>query len=241
MTREYPVPVEGQIHMVVVSDDKEALLAAKAAGKASVELWKNDGGPFLARYVVESPEDLSQEYLERVVRRHLGLPWEILRTERLVIREFCLGDETCVPEDPEDGEADRTFRDRQRLREYIQCQYGFYGYGIWAVTERRSGVIVGKAGVTNAWWESEGGQDPGEALELGYHIFTPYRERGYGREACQGILSWCRENSDFPYIYAKTDSQNQKSAGLLEKLGFCLTDQRCSGSGQRQFLFRRNC
>ena len=65
MTREYGVTVEGQFHAVVVSDDKEALLAAQAAGKASVEL----GASFLARYAVESLDDLSREYLEQVARR----------------------------------------------------------------------------------------------------------------------------------------------------------------------------
>lgn len=240
MTREYEVAVEGQIHSVVVSDEKEALLAAKAAGKASVELWRDGGGLFCARYGVEALEDLTKEYLERVVRRELGLPWKILQTRRLGIREFCLGDEEHVRPDPEDSEADRIFRDRQRLKEYIQCQYGFYGYGVWAVTERQSGVIVGKAGVTNAGWESESGHDTGEALELGYHIFTPYRRQGYAREACEGILDWCREYG-VPCVYAKTDSRNRKSVILLEKMGFCLIDQRCSGSGQKQFLFRRNC
>lgn len=241
MTREYKVTVEGKIHTVVASDDREALLAAKAAGKASVELWKKGQGMFLTRYVVESLEDLTKEYLEQVVRRELGLPWEILRTRRLVIREFKLGDEACVPADPEDGEADGTFRDRRRLEEYIRCQYGFYGYGIWAVIQRHGGVMVGKAGVTNVRWESEGGQDTGEALELGYHIFTPYRGRGYAREACEGILEWCKEQGISPSVYAKTDSRNQKSVNLLKKLGFCLTDQRCSGSGQKQFLFVGNC
>ena len=118
MTREYPVPVEGQIHMVVVSDDKEALLAAQAAGKASVEL----GASFLARYAVESLDDLSREYLEQVVRRELGLPWVIARTRRLVIREFQQGDEAWIPCEPEDREDDEVFRDPELLREYIRCQ-----------------------------------------------------------------------------------------------------------------------
>ncbi len=44
MTKEYLVMIEGKPHTVTVSDETEALLAAKAAGKASVGLWKRDSG-----------------------------------------------------------------------------------------------------------------------------------------------------------------------------------------------------
>ena len=77
----------------------------------------------------------------------------IARTRRLVIREFQQGDEAWIPCEPEDREADEVFRDPELLREYIRCQYGFFGYGIWAVTDRETGRIIGKAGVANLEWE----------------------------------------------------------------------------------------
>ena len=62
MTREYPVMIEGQLHYVIVSDDREALLAAKAAGKASVGLWQNgeSQGWLPADHVIESVEDVDR-------------------------------------------------------------------------------------------------------------------------------------------------------------------------------------
>ena len=95
MTKEYLVMIEGKPHTVTVSDETEALLAAKAAGKASVGLWKRDSGQDISmtKYLIESVEDLSREYLEQVARKHLGVPWVIAETERLVIREFQPGDE----------------------------------------------------------------------------------------------------------------------------------------------------
>ena len=238
MTREYEIITEGQVHKVVVSDDREAILAAKAAGTASVEVLGEGGSSFLTAYAVEKEEDVSREYLEQVVRRHLGLPWEILKTCRLLIREFCPGDEAQVPEEPEDGEGDRVFRSRDLLEAYIRSQYGFWGYGIWALTERETGAIIGKAGVTNLEWGSkENGEE--EALELGYHIFRPWRGRGYGTEACEGILSWCAARGN-RHFYSKTDASNEASAALLKKLGFRLTDQRYTEPGQRHNLFVRN-
>ena len=195
------------------------------------------GDAVLSRHKAHTPEDISREYLEQVVRRHLGLPWEIVRTRRLLIREFRQGDETRIPWEQEDGESDGIFRDPELLRGYIRCQYGFYGYGIWAVTERGTGRLVGKAGVTSLEWEFAKGREIGGALELGYHIFTPYRRKGYGEEACRGILRWCQGRE----IYAKTDASNEASAKMLTKLGFRVTDQRCNESGQRRCLYVRSC
>lgn len=237
MTKEYSVMTEGQQLTVIVSDETEALLAARADGKASVGLW-NGGSQDLSmtRYLIESWEDLTQEYLEQVARRHLGRPWVIARTKRLVIREFQPEDAQSLPEEGE-SEADRIFWRRDSLTDYIRHQYGFYGYGLWAVVEKGSGKIAGKAGITNlsGEWECAGDSD---ALELGYHVFLPYRRRGYGLEACQGILQWYGEHMDCP-LYANIDADNGASIRLIEKLGFAPADQRCGESG-RQLLYRWN-
>ena len=80
---------------VLISDEKEALLAAKAAGRAIVGLWRPEQAMdeiSAANYVVENVDDATEEYLERVARRHLGWPWRICETERLVIREMFADD-----------------------------------------------------------------------------------------------------------------------------------------------------
>ncbi len=240
MTREYDVTVEGRLHRVVISDEKEALLAAKAAGKASVSLWSREGAgeTFLTRHAVESLDDATGEYLEKVVRRELGLPWEIAETRRLRIREFQAEDSLRVIREPGDGEDDRVFWCRDHLEEYIRWQYGLWGYGLWALWDRRQDCLVGKAGVTVLQWES--GEKTAEGLELGYHIFTPFRRKGYAREACEGILMWC-QNNGYGHVYAKTDASNEASVRLLKSLGFRLIDQRCSGSGRWHCLYGADC
>lgn len=241
MTREYQVMIEGQSYSVTVSDETEALLAAKAAGKASVGLWKKGSGQDWsgAEYLVESAEDVDQEYLEQVVRRHLKLPWVIGETKRLVIREFKPGDETKIPKETKVCGADEIFCSRELLEGYIRCQYGFYGYGIWAVTKKEVGRIVGKAGVTNLTgrWECVGGSD---ALELGYHIFSPYRRQGLALEACTGVLEWYREHMSCP-LYAKIDASNEASKKVAQKLGFTLKDRKYTESGQWLYLYGWNC
>ena len=242
MTKEYLVMIEGKPHTVTVSDETEALLAAKAAGKASVGLWKRDSGQDISmtKYLIESVEDLSREYLEQVARKHLGVPWVIAETERLVLREFQPGDEKETETGAGPGEKEEgIFGSPGLLREYIRDQYGFYGYGIWAMTEKGSGKIIGRAGVVNLTgeWERAGASD---ALELGYRVFAPYRRQGFALEACRGVLGWYKEHMDCP-LYAKIDASNEASINVIEKLGFSLTDQKYIGSGQWLYLYGWNC
>ena len=264
MTREYSVMIEENLYLVTVSDDREVVLKAREAGKICVGIWEKNGCEDLdisaATYLVESIESLTQEYLEQIVKRNLGLPWIIAETKRLIIREFQIGDEWQIPKEAEDTEADNLFRSSELLKSYIQHQYGFYEYGIWAVVEKESGIIVGKAGVTNLNWETQKATEQEretksnynqnnsqetykvlkDGVELGYHIFTLYRQKGYGTEACQAILAWCHEHLDCP-IYAKIDRSNQASIRLAKALGFELIDQKYSELGQWNGLYEWSC
>lgn len=235
MTEIRYVSIDGISYPVVLSDETEALLKAKADGKASVGFWHRDSGGQQdlsgASYLVEHPEDVDQEFLERVVRRHLGLPWIITETKRLMVREFMEADAVQVPEEREDGEADRIFRSRERLRDYIRCQYGFYEWGIWALVEKETGRLVGKAGLT----PTENEYFDGISMELGYHIFTPYRRKGLAVEACRGIIVYAKEALEEPvFLHAKIDASNEASIHVIRKLGFTLIEPECSGEAQER-------
>lgn len=234
MTQEYTIWVENKAYPVVVSDEREALLAAKAAGRVFVALYtENPEQETLwdAEYIA-APEAISLEYLERIVRRYIGLPWIIAETDRLLIREFTSDDVPRMPEEPDawytekERTADKAFYDKDKLEAYIKSQYRFYEYGIWAVVRKEDGVIVGKAGVTNLE-ETEHGEfenktmlpeEFAEYLELGYHIFRPYRRQGYAKEACRAILNYANEELSCP-VCARVARENTVSIQLLWKLG----------------------
>lgn len=44
------------------------------------------------KYAAEHPEELDESYFEKIYRRIKGIPWEILTTERCVIRETVVED-----------------------------------------------------------------------------------------------------------------------------------------------------
>lgn len=255
MTEERFVAIEGTDYPVLISDDYKALQAALAAGRAVVELIGK--GPMSgALFGAENPEEISPEYLERVVRRNLNLPWVIGETGRLLIRELTLEDMGQIRKEPGDRKEDQVFYTKDKLEAYIRNQYGFYQYGIWAVIEKQSNILVGLAGLADRVDEAvrvdeadrvneadradeSDRMDESVRLELGYHIFEPYRRNGYAAEACREILAYADEWIG-RRIWAETASDNQASVSLIKKLGFQFVNQRYNEEGQCSFLYVRN-
>lgn len=208
---------------VYVTDERERALELKQAGEAVI-IWLHEGNRgedfFGFPYAVESVEDLDERYLERVYRRFHGMPWRILETERLLVRES-------VPEDAaefiriyEDGEAARFLTDckatveeeKEYLREYAENMYGFYEYGIWTVLEKTNGRIVGRAGLS-MWEESE-------VPELGFVINKEERGQGLAFEVCSAIVTYAFEELYLDKIAVVAETENPASLALCRKLGF---------------------
>ncbi len=138
--------VNGREVSVLISDEKEALLAAKAAGRAIIGLWRPEQDmdeTSAARYVVEDPEDVTEEFLERVARRNMSLPWKICETERLVIREL-FADDFDEVWSHEVGHGSGSV---EELESSVKQQYEFHEFGLWGVFEKASGNLAGVAGL----------------------------------------------------------------------------------------------
>lgn len=211
MTIIKEVTVEGKQYPVTVSDENEALLAAAAAGRAIVGIWDPERGGSGAGfdaclYLIGEPDAADEMLLERAVRRNAGLPWIIAETGRLLIREFT-SEDPLEPVSPDDGGG--VFSDRVLRENYIAGQYRFHECGLWALVEKQSGSVIGKAGITDG--------------ELGYHIYEPFRSQGYVLEACRAIIGYAREELRLKRLVIKTESKNKMSANLAQKLGFTLS------------------
>lgn len=181
----------------------------------------NRGGAFpQARYAVEDLLALEYTSYDEAYRRMAHLPWNILETERLKVRESTLEDvddfyeiyqEPSITYYMEDlfpqKEAETAY-----MKAYIDQIYGFYGYGLWTVIHKESGKVIGRAGLSLR----EGYEMP----ELGFVIAVPFQGKGYGYEVCRAILGYAGEVLEFQEIQALVDEKNLASLGLLQKLGF---------------------
>ena len=178
----------------------------------------------MARYAMEDPVDLSVDYLERVYRRCAGLPWEILETERCLLRESRMEDqeafkqiyrEPVVTRYMEDSKADCVW-DKEYLQSYIKQAYSYFEFGIWTIVLKDTMEVIGRAGISikNGW----------EEPWLGYVIGKPWQRQGLAYEVCREILEYVKEEYEFRTIYACIHEENEASIGLATKLGFeCLS------------------
>lgn len=167
-------------------------------------------------------EEIDAKELLRVYQRKQGIPWEIMRTERCVLRELCMQDIDALYElYDKPGMTDyveplyEREKEEEYERQYIANIYGFYGYGMWLVFDRNNGALIGRAGLEHRLNESGEG-----VLEMGYLIAPEYQRQGYGSEVCRGILAWAQEHLDFPGVRCMVRQENTASVALLHSLGF---------------------
>lgn len=175
-----------------------------------------------ALYACEEPGELDGGYLDKVYRRYKRLPWEILQTDRCLIRET-------IPEDAEaffeiykepsitrymEGLYPKIEQEKQYINDYIDKVYSFYGFGVWTVIKRDSGEIIGRAGLSYR----EGFEEP----EIGFVIGKHWQRQGYAEEICNAILDYAREELEFDVVQAFVRPENVASLGLCKKLGMKL-------------------
>jgi ribosomal-protein-alanine N-acetyltransferase len=229
----YDIMVEGILRSVIVSDEEKVLLEAKAAKKAVLGLYDEENlqaAPSGVPYLAERNTLLSEEYLERIIRRQAGLPWNITETKRLLIREL-------IPEDWGflDDWTKEHFSGYEGFQAYIKNQYPFYEYGIWAVIEKESNLPTGACGIWNP--KKEDLPEP-EAMEIGYGIHPDFRRKGYGKEAVEGVIQYYLENFTNP-LYARIWEENLPSRLLAVKCGFTALPAQ-SGTRILQYRYGQN-
>ncbi|MBY5329181.1 GNAT family N-acetyltransferase [Rhizobium leguminosarum] len=116
----------------------------------------------------------------------------ILTTDRLTLREITpadlpflhriFGDAESMRYYPSIKSFDETARWFQRL---AFDSYTSHGFGLWAVTDRQSGVLLGDCGITLQ--ETSAGLEP----EICYHLWRDHWGKGYAAEAAAA----CRDHA----------------------------------------------
>jgi len=171
-------------------------------------------------YLMEQPEELEVEYLERVFRRYQGIPWDILETGRCIIRETMVEDVDAffdIYSEPEIVKYTENLypekeQERAYIRDYIEKMYKYFEFGVWTVLLKETGEIIGRAGFS----VREGYDLP----ELGFVIARPFQRRGIACEICAAIMEYGRDVLEFEQVQALVIKENTASLALCKKLGF---------------------
>ena len=85
------------------------------------------------------------------------------------------------------------------------------GYGLWAVEERSSGILVGRIG----FWNPDGW--PG--FELGWTLRRSFWRRGYATEAARTALQFAFIQLGQPQVISLTHPENAASIRVAQGLG----------------------
>lgn len=225
---------------IFLSENQEALDKAAEMGLATIGYQKSGSETFLqADMVVEGFEEVDFDFMQKVWQRHHQIPWTILETERLVIRELELADLDdlfelyAYPGMTEHMEGLYPYEEEKEYQKaYIENMYHFYGYGMWLVYEKDTNKLVGRAGLEHR------SELDGE-LELGYAIGTPFQKQGYATEACKAIISYAKEYLGFGEIVCLIEPENEVSKHLATKLGFTFQKlQNIDGTEMEKYHFK---
>lgn len=216
---------EGILYIASPDTDLKALAERGVPFVVYVDTLYYSGSTFFdgAKYVLEGegafdPEDFDPEELEEIYRRLKKIPWDILETDRCVIKETSLGDLDefyLIYAAPDITRFTEDLMERSEEEKYTENYrdliYEIYGHGIWTVLKKDTNEIIGRAGLD----ERAGFDTP----ELGFVIGKPWQKQGYAYEVCNAILSWAAEN-DITEIMSLTEKENAEAVKLLKKLGF---------------------
>lgn len=209
--------------LLFIADSREVFLYLYKEGYYVIALYHEQNRQVSfkeALYAAEDVQQLALKSYDEVYRRLAGLPWDILETERLKVRESTVSDvedfyriyeEPSITYYMEDLFHDPD-EERAYMESYIRQVYGFYGFGMWTVLLKETGEMIGRAGLS----VREGYELP----ELGFVIAVPFQGKGYAFEVCRAVLDYAKEELLFDRVQALVQEQNVPSRRLLAKLGF---------------------
>jgi RimJ/RimL family protein N-acetyltransferase len=109
-------------------------------------------------------------------------------------------------------------REGERALERTMAHWDEHGFGQWAVEEKSTGKLIGRAGPSfHRLWP----EDP----EIGWLIDTPWQGRGLATEAGGASLRFVFETLALPRAVSICTEENAPSRRVMEKLGFELLQE----------------
>jgi len=148
----------------------------------------------------------------------------VLTTPRLRLRWFepgAAGDQQFLIDMVNDpdwiayiGKRDVSTREQAEayLRQGPRAMCERLGHGLFLVERRDTSEAVGMCGLVR--------REGLDSADLGFAFLPAWRGQGLAREAAQGVLRWARDDLKLERLLAIVTPENDRSLGLLQRLGF---------------------
>ena len=145
----------------------------------------------------------------------------VTETERMIIREFDSPDVQALSKilaDPEvmefSSKGPLSKADTMGFVEWCIKSYKEYGYGQWAVIEKKSGMLIGCCGLSHA------AVDGVDEVEIGYRLDKEHWGKGLASEAAGGVLAHGFHALMIESIVGIVAPRHRTSIRVLKKIGF---------------------
>jgi RimJ/RimL family protein N-acetyltransferase len=145
----------------------------------------------------------------------------VMETDRLRLRRLSLDDAEFILRllnEPSfiQNIGDRQVRTVDDARGYIVkgpiTSYEKFGFGLWMVETKSPSAPIGICGLLK--------RDVLDDVDIGYALLPEFWSQGYALESAAAVLAYAGETLGLKRVVAVTNSNNQSSIRLLEKLGF---------------------
>ena len=149
----------------------------------------------------------------------------LLQTDRLLLRQYTPDDFDRLYEILSDPETMKHYPkpyDEKGVKAWIQWSldnYAVFGFGLWAVVLKETGVMIGDCGITM--------QPINKKIrpEIGYHIHKDYQRRGYATEAAARCIDFAFENTTFGMLFSYMKYTNVPSYTVAMKNGMHFVEE----------------
>ena len=164
-------------------------------------------------------------YLRKSNNKANGIYYPQIETERLLLRMFEPKDLDAAYVLFNDVEVQKYLspqnqRNREQLKNLLEkClkYWGERGFGMWCVTEKNVGKMIGYCGFQYF--------DKTTEIEIVFGYLKEYWGKGIATEAAQVCLKYGFEQLSLKNIFAVTDPNNIASQRVLEKLRMLLCEK----------------
>ena len=146
---------------------------------------------------------------------------KVLETDRLVLRWMSIDDSEFMLELLNDPSWVRFIGDRgartvedasDYIRNKIVPMYERIGFGLYLTELKSDGRPIGICGLIK--------RDALEDVDIGFAFLPKFRANGFAFESASAVMAYGKSELRLNRIVAITSPENDRSARLLEKLGF---------------------
>ena len=148
----------------------------------------------------------------------------IIETSRLKLREMRLSDYPALSQILQDTNVmyayEGAFSDIE-TQEWLDRQiknYDKYGFGLWAVTLKTTGEMIGQCGLTMQKYKDN------QVLEIGYLFQKAYWHKGFAIEAASACKDYAFEKLNADEVFSIIRDNNTASQNVAKRNGMTIQD-----------------